>query len=244
MAAPPRPDAVETARRLVTERFPDAVQAWLAGSVVRDEATATSDLDITVLREEGEVFRESLTYDGWPVELFVHTAATVRWFVARDTERRRPSMAHLVATGVPLLASMAGSDLQAECRAVLDAGPPPLEDDDLRTLRYGLTDLLDDLADAPTGPLRTAVALAVWGEVADLALAAGGCWTGAGKWRVRHLRALDARDGSHLADDLDAGLRLALDGDPGPLTRIADGVLDRVGGRLWAGFRLTAPPLE
>ncbi len=243
MAAPHRPDAVSAAWRLVAERFPDARQAWLAGSVVRGEGTATSDLDLTVLRDGGEVFRQSLTYDGWPVELFVHTEASIRWFVARDTARRRPSMAHLVATGLPLLPGDSGADLQAECRAVLDAGPPPLDDDELSMLRYGLTDLLDDLADAP-GHLRTAVAVAVWTETADLALALAGSWSGAGKWRARHLRTLDDRQGTQMADELDAALRTALDGDPRPLTDLADAVLDRAGGRLWAGFRLAAPPLD
>ena len=40
---------VDVARRLVEEEFPGARAAWLGGSVVRGDASPTSDLDITVL---------------------------------------------------------------------------------------------------------------------------------------------------------------------------------------------------
>ena len=100
-----RPPAEEAARALVTERYPDAVQAWLAGSLARGRRTPTSDLDITVLLDEVEVHRETIEYAGWPVELFVHTAASIEFFVAKDLARRHPTMARLVATGIPLLGS-------------------------------------------------------------------------------------------------------------------------------------------
>lgn len=238
-----RPEPVETARRLVREHFPEARQAWLSGSVVLGGATATSDLDVTVLRAEGEqVFRESMVFAGWPVELFVHTPTSVRRYVAKDLARRSPSMARLVAAGVPLLDGDAGAELQAECRAILDAGPPALTDDELALERYGLTDLLDDLADAEPGPILTATAVATWRVTAELALALAGAWRGSGKWLARELVALDVRTGGDLAPTLDDALKAAVAGDVAPLTRLADAVLDRVGGRLWDGYRAEAPP--
>lgn len=236
-----RAEAVPIARRLVQERFPDAIQAWLSGSVVLGGATSTSDLDITVVRVAGEVFRESLTYAGWAAEIFVHTPDSIRWFVAQDLERRQPSMARLVATGVPLLPGEAGDQLRAECRAALDAGPRPLTREELESRRYGLTDLLDDLADAEPGPVGTAIAVAVWHETAELALATAGAWSGTGKWLMRELQAVDEQSGVDLPAALDRALRSALDGEPGPLTALADQTLDQVGGRLWAGFHQSAP---
>jgi len=234
-------DPVETAHALVRERFPDAVQAWLAGSVTTGRATATSDLDVTVLLGEGEVHRESLTYDGWPVELFVHTAASVEHFVAKDLARRRPTMARLVATGVPLLGD-GGDDVRRHCQDVLDAGPPPVPAADLELRRYGLTDLLDDLVASPHDEEATAIAVEVWRETAELALDGGGAWVGTGKWLVRELRALDEQRGTHLATALDLGLHRALAGERSSLTAVADEVLAPLGGRVWAGFRRTADP--
>jgi hypothetical protein len=231
--------AVAAAARLVAERFPDARAAWLAGSVVRGTATPTSDLDVTVLvTGEPAPFRESLRYDGWPVELFVHTAATIDWWLGKDRARRRPTLARLVAEGVRVLdVDGAAAGPEAQCAAYLAAGPAPVSEDDLAAARYGLSDLLDDLADAPDPGLRTASAVAVWQAAAELRLLVAGGWWGSGKWLVRELRVCDARDGTSYAERLDSGLRAALSGDRTWLTAAATAILDEAGGRLWEGHR-------
>jgi hypothetical protein len=234
------PDPVVTARALVQERFPAAVQAWLAGSATTGRATATSDLDVTVLLAETTVHRESLVYDGWPVELFVHTAASVEHFVAQDLARRRPTMARLVAHGRPLLAGDGGDAVREHCRVVLDRGPGPVEPEALELQRYLLCDLLDDLAGAAHGAEATAIAVEAWRATAELALAAAGTWSGTGKWLVRELEALDGREGTHLTAALDLGLRRAVTGEHESLTTVADRVLAGAGGRLWAGYRSDA----
>lgn len=252
-----RPDPVETARAVVETHHPDARQAWLSGSVVLGGAGPTSDLDVTVLLDAGDsggsadavVHRRSLTHDGWPVELFVHTEASVRHFVELDRRRRRPTMARLVATGVPLLGGDAGAALQAECADLVVAGPGPLADDERDRARYALTDLLDDLVDVAVsggdrdrrgGAAGHAVAVEVWRQAAELLLAAAGRWSGTGKWLVREVDEYDAAYGSAYAERLDQGLQAALSGDPNPLAAVAEEVLDGVGGRLWAGYSAVA----
>ena len=231
------------ARELVAARFPAAVQAWLAGSVSRGEGTTTSELDITVLldgrdiADAGGVHRETLDHDGWPVELFVHTEASIDHYVAQDRRRRHPTMARLVATGLPLLAGSGGELVRARCERSLEQGPEPVGPQELMLLRYGLTDLLDDLT-GRAGPELTATAVGIWRSTAELALAVAGAWTGTGKWLVRELRSLDGRLGSTLTDDLDGALSRALAGDTGALVAAADGVLDRCGGRYRAGLHV------
>ena len=234
-----RPPAEVAARALVTERNPDAVQAWLAGSLARGQGTPTSDLDITVLLDEVEVHRETIEYAGWPVELFVHTAASIEFFVAKDLARRHPTMARLVATGIPLLGD-GGAEVRRHCADALERGPGPVSDADLALMRYGLTDLLDDLAHVRPGPETTATAVGVWRAAAELALAAAATWNGTGKWLTRELESLDERQGTHLAADLDQALRRALDGDPRELASVADAVLEGCGGRFRAGLHLVA----
>ncbi len=232
-----RPPAEDAARALVAERYPDAIQAWLAGSTTTGHATDTSDLDITVLLVEVEVHRESLEWVGWQVELFVHTASSIEHFVAKDLQRRHPTMARLVASGVPLLAGGGtGDDVRRRCEDVLAQGPGPVTPDDLELMRYGLTDLLDDLADDRPATELTAVAVSVWRETAELALAAAGAWSGTGKWLMRELRDLDTREGSRLAAELDTALRRALAGDRAALLALAEQALERCGGRYWAGL--------
>lgn len=244
-----RPPAAQAARALVAERYPDADQAWLAGSTTAGRATETSDLDIVVLRGEGEVYRESLVYAGWPVELFVHTAPSIEHFVAKDLVRRRPTMARLVATGVPMLGdpdargdspNLPGADVRRHCRQVLERGPGAVAAEELELMRYVLTDQLDDLAGVPPGPEAAAVAVEVWRSASELALAVAEIWQGTGKWLVRELQALDERDGTHLATALDTALRRALAGERDSLVSVADEVLARCGGRYWAGLHRVA----
>lgn len=235
-----RPDARDAARALIADRYPRVRQAWLSGSVVLGGATETSDLDITVLLDSTEAHRESLVYEGWPVELFVHTESSIRHFVAKDLARRRPSMARLVSTGVPLVADDGGASLRAECAAAVAAGPGPLSEPEVALARYFLTDQLDDLAGGATAGVLDAVAIEVWRGTAELLLAAAEWWNGSGKWLIREVEALDEAKGTAFAFRLHEGLHEALAGDPAVLVKAADEVLDQVGGRLWSGFRLGA----
>lgn len=68
-------------RLLFEQRYPDADCLLLCGSIVRGEATVTSDLDIVVLYAElPHAYRESLMWEGYPVEAFVHSPSTLRYF--------------------------------------------------------------------------------------------------------------------------------------------------------------------
>jgi hypothetical protein len=232
--------AVATARELVLERFPEARAAWLAGSVVSGRATPTSDLDVTVLLAgPPAAFRESLVHRGWPVELFVHSPDTVRHWLERDRARRRPTLARLIATGVTLVdVDGAAGPVAALCDEVLATGPGDLDDAHREALRYGLTDLLDDLAGEPAPAERTAVALALWEQAAQLLLGGEGRWWGTGKWLVRELESYDEDRGTAFGRRLHDGVLAAVRGDTEPLVGAVDEVLDRHGGRLWAGYRL------
>jgi predicted nucleotidyltransferase len=233
-------DAVTTARALVAERFPEARAAWLGGSVVSGTSTPTSDLDLTVLLPGPPApFRESLEYDGWLVELFVHSRESVARWIAKDLERRRPTLARLISSGVVLLdVDGAGTALAEECARIISSGPGQVSAADRDSMRYGLTDLLDDLADS-TDPVTTAaVAFATWEASARLLLAADGCWWGTGKWLVHELREYDAAHGTSYAIRLHAGLAAAVERDPVLLMVVAEEILDATGGRLWVGYRV------
>ena len=95
--------AEQTARLIVESRYPDCDAALLAGSFVRGQATATSDLDLIVFRESVPAsYRESFTFDEYPVEAFIHSSTTIRDFFRQDRERGRPSMQRMVAEGLVL----------------------------------------------------------------------------------------------------------------------------------------------
>ena len=223
-------DPEADARALVSDRFPAARAAFLGGGILSARRTPTSDLDIVVLIDGPPApYRESLLWRDWPVELFVQQPGTIGAWFARDVARRRPTLARICADGVILAdADGTAAAVRDQAIAVLAAGPPAVEPAELDWRRYSLTDLLDDLAGS-TDPGETAVIC--WHLItgsAELALVLAGAWLGGGKWLLRELRAIDPR----LADEL-----IAARDDPARLAGLADGVLARAGGRLWAGYR-------
>lgn len=231
--------ALTDARALVEQRFPDSRAAWLAGSVVHGVATATSDLDVTVLLAGPPApYRESVVHAGWPVELFVHHDRSIEFWTAKDRARRRPTLLRLIGEGRLLLDHEGdGAAWSARCAALLAEGPPSPTTGELEAWRYALTDLLDDLADATDPAQRSAVAVSTWQAVAELLLAAHGRWWGTGKWLVRELRSYDAAHGTSYAERLHAALAAAVDGSAESLIALADEVLGPLGGRLWSGYR-------
>ena len=221
-------DPVADARALVAERFPRAVAAFLGGGVLSARRTATSDLDIVVLIDGPPApFRESLHWRAWPVELFVHDRDSVAVYFARDAAERKPSLARMIAEGVTLLDRGVADAVREQARAVLTAGPPAPSPSELDLRRYGLTDLLDDLAGSTDDGETAVICWTLWTHTAELALLLTGSWLGGGKWLLRELRAADPT----LAADMVAAI-----GSPDRLTALADRVLERAGGRRFDGF--------
>ncbi len=221
---------VEDARALVVERFPAARAAFLGGGVLSARRTATSDLDIVVLLDGPPApYRESLRFRGWPVELFVHDKQSVACYCAKDVAERTPIMPRLCAEGAVLIDrdGLAGQ-VRADAAALLAAGPPPVPEGELDGCRYGLCDLLDDLAGSTDPGESLVISWQIFEATARLALLLGGHWLGGGKWLLRELRNLDPG----LADRLLTGLA-----DQAVLTEVADEVLAGSGGRLWEGYR-------
>jgi 8-oxo-dGTP pyrophosphatase MutT (NUDIX family) len=230
-------DPIADAAALVADRYPEARWALLAGSVLDPGSrTAGSDLDIVVCVPDDAVgHRDAVRWRGWPVELFVNTEAGHRWFIAKETTRRKPTLARMIATGVPLAGEADLVGLKAECQALLDAGPGPTSDTALEDARYGVTDLLDDLAYARDGGEAEVVRSVLWERVGHLALAAAGRWDGGGKWLLRELRAWDRGY---------AARWVAARHDDQAMVDVARATLDAAGGPLFEGYLRQAPVVD
>lgn len=236
-------DGSDIARKLVRERFPLARAAWLGGSTVLGIATATSDLDITVLLAGPPApYRESLLYHRWPVELFVQTEASMEHFLAIERKTRRPATLRLIGrTQILLDSDGSGEYLQEKCATQLAADPEPLTAEELRAARYGITDLLDDLIGSEDEDERLLIATNLWRATADLLLTGHGHWTGSGKWLYRELAAFDRKTGTEYSQTLAHGVRSVAHGAIQPMVDIVAQALDLFGGRLFDGFRADGP---
>jgi hypothetical protein len=217
------------ARAVVAELFPQAVWAILTGSVITPARTAGSDLDIVVLLPDGDPqapHRDSRRYRGWPVELFVHDEQTLRHYLTTELAARKPHLHRMVGTGVALT----GDPVvwQERCAKVLAGGPPPLTEEERDRARYGLTDLLDDLAHAADPGELAVIAAAGWTSAAECTLSFAGRWSGGGKWLLREMRELDPA----IAEQW-----LAVQHDPAAIAGYINELLARNGGPLFEGYR-------
>lgn len=231
-------DASDRARDFLRSRYPTAEVGVLGGSAATSAATATSDLDLLVVLPERwseTAFVETTEHDGQLVEAFVYGPAALQSWLEKGRRQRRPVLDRIIGEGLPLTQGVATKRLVETSRAVLAAGPPPVGTDELRSRRYALSAVLDDLDTADSAE-RTAIAMTAWREAAELSLCLEPHWLGTGKWLVRELRRSGDRFGL-------AAWAAARDLDTGTLLPRCRAVLDAGGGHLQAGFtRGTRPP--
>jgi hypothetical protein len=233
--------AIDNARRILAARYPDALFAVAAGSIVRGEGGAFSDLDLTIIFPQRECARrESFVFDGMQIEAFLHDPETIQAFIDDGMADTHVTIVHMLATGVLLPEGQAdGLKMQSYCQKRLAAPVvrnPKTED----TVRYFASDLIDDLKDPRPVAEQRAIMYALYPRLAEL--------------RLRTASAVVPSAGKHLARKLqatDAGFYAALDavmvhahGDRG-LTpadvAVLEKLLDSVGGYLFDGYGSSAP---
>lgn len=228
---------VDVARALVERLYPQCLTAILGGSVVRGEATKTSDLDLFILTDVPEApYREARQFLGWPVEIFVHSPASYREYFDREVRQRLPVLLHLCAEGVVLRdAGGWGERVRVEARARLAAGPPPLREKEVDLYRYRLTALLEDFEGSTRREEDLWTAQQLARLVAEFVLSRHRRWLGHGKWMNRALAAFDPALAARLAGALE---RFYGQADKSELVACAEEALAAAGGRLFAGFRM------
>lgn len=232
-------EVVAKVRRLVDASFSDALTVIVGGSLIRGEGTPTSDADLLIVCTRADVpFRESLRFQGLPVEAFVHTVASYRAYAAADCQGGNPTLPAICAEGV-VVSDPGGlaAKLQSAARDLLREGPPPLTAAELDDHRYRLTDWLADLeglsSSAPVG-VRDFVVDALVPAFATFWLRRRERWTGTGKWLYRHLDTVDGVFAGRLAE---AARMARCQGRAAALTTMVDEELAQCGGRLFAGYR-------
>lgn len=233
-----RPEPLAAATDLVALRFPEAIAAFLGGSALTERRTETSDLDIVVLVQGRPApYRETVRHDGWPVELFVHTAASLRHYWEVDARSRRAPLLRMCTEGHVLVSGDGvAENVQALARERYRLGPGPVSDDDLTARRYLLTDLLDDFRGCQDPAEMAFIAGGLLLAAGELALFSSGQWVSLGKWLPRRLVDLDS---GTLASLLSGHKAVILEPrDKAELEKAVLAVLHRAGGPLTEGYRV------
>jgi hypothetical protein len=235
-------EVVAAANSIFRERYADAVVAFAAGSILRGEGTRFSDIDLVVVYAQvPHAFRESFRFGGFPVEAFVHDPETFNYFaITVDCASGVPSLPQMVLEGVEIPgANELSRSLKSLATSMLEAGPPPLSDEDQAQRRYAITDLVDDLRDPRSKGELVATGSVLFEQLADYCLRVRGLWSGRGKSVPR---ALGRADATLCARFLLCFEDLFERGDAGAAIRLSEELLAPHGGFYFEGFRRDAPP--
>jgi predicted nucleotidyltransferase len=227
---------VEAARAVWRERHARARVLFLAGSVMRGEATETSDLDVVVVYERlPNSYRESFVCGGWPVEAFVHDVETLEEFFERDRRRGLPALMSMVWEGVEVPeASEFSEGLKRRARELLEAGPPPWDEEELTLRRYRLTDWVDDMRFPRSGEELVATGAWLYQDAAEFYFRTRGMWSAHSKTIPRRLRATDANFADRFLRAFDA---LFAEKRQEQAVALVEELLEPFGGLLFEGFR-------
>jgi hypothetical protein len=227
---------LEAAKQFVDTYFPNCQGALLSGSVVRGEATATSDLDIVVFDDQlPSPFRESLLEFGWAIEVFAHNFTTYKQFFQSDCERARPSLPKMVSEGIVLVDKGYIEAIKKEANQLLEIGPEPWSEETIQLKRYFITDALDDFIGSTDRAEEIFIANTLAEIVHEFVLRTNCRWIGSSKWVVRALKQYDEQFAQEFVEAFDLFYQT---GQKEKIIKLVDQVLEPYGGRLFAGFSI------
>lgn len=231
-----RMEAYKAAEMFTLNHFPNCHGALLAGSVVRGEATETSDLDIVIFDKKlSTAFRKSVIEFGWNIEVFVHNLTSYKEFFKSDCERARPSLPKMVSEGIVLKDIRIIEPIKEEAKELLDKGPEEWSVETIKIKRYFITDALDDLIGCTNRAEEIFIANTLAELVSEFVLRTNRQWIGTSKWVVRSLKNYDEKFAGHFVEAFDTFYKT---GDKKMITVMVDDILKPFGGRLFHGFSL------
>jgi predicted nucleotidyltransferase len=233
---------IGVANAIHADRYPDASVVLAAGSLVRGEGTAYSDLDLVVVYAKvARAYRESFRFDGYPVEAFVHDSETLEYFFFEvDRPSGVPVLPQMVVEGVEVPApNDVSRAAKQQAASLIAAGPPALDAEGEQRMRYFVSDLIDDLRAPRSQDELIGTGSQLYEQLADYHLRRQGLWSAKGKAIPRVLRQADPELCLKYSQSFNNLFKL---GDATGVIELAEELLEAAGGPLFEGYRSDAPP--
>ncbi|ALC90653.1 nucleotidyltransferase [Bacillus sp. FJAT-18017] len=229
-------EPIIAAHKFINKCFPSCDGALLAGSVVRGEATETSDLDIIVFDKKiVSSYRESIIDFDWHIEVFVHNLISYQDFFESDYKRARPSLPRMVSEGLVIKDNGVVDSIKIQAEQLLAKGPEKWSIETITTKRYFITDTLDDFIGCNERAEGIFIANALAELVSEFVLRTNNRWIGASKWIIRSLKQYDVKFTEQFIVAFDVFYK---NGDKTEIIKLVDDVLYPYGGRFFNGFSL------
>lgn len=227
-------EPLTAAQKFIESYYPYCDGALLAGSVVRGEATKTSDLDIVIFDKTYQSsYRESLVEYDWRIEVFAHNLDSYRDFFESDYKRARPSLPRMISEGIVLKDNGIIDSIKREAKALLAKGPEVWSIEVINTKRYFITDVLDDFTGCTDNAEEIFIVNTLAELVSEFVLRTNNRWIGTSKWIIRSLKEYDI----NFADQFVKAFGLYYkNGTKKEVINLVDEILKPYGGRLFDGF--------
>lgn len=230
-----RMNPVEIASKFISDYYPNCNIAILAGSVARNEAKPSSDIDIVIIDEkERYMSRNCYRIEGWPLEAFVYHSNAFYTFFESDIMMGNPALPRMCAEGLIIKGGSEADKLQQEAKIRIDDGPIPWTTDQINYSRYMITDTLEDLI----GSSDDAEAIFIVNRLANLVqefiLRTNQQWTGEGKWVIRAFRKYNKAEAEVFVNIFDQFYK---NRNKKSLILYIDTILKPYGGRLFDGYK-------
>jgi len=223
------------AENVLKQKYPEAIVAFVAGSFNRGEETPHSDIDLVVILpklENGR--REGFTYEGWPVEAFVHDPETLHAYL-QDAKHKfgTAALLSMVIEGPAIPANNElGLKLKALAQKIYDDGPPKWDQATIDEHRYFITDLLNDLR-SPRNRLECSVIVGSLHErLGHFYLRTNGAWHAE---RKQIPRKISKHDPAFYAEWVEC-FNKAYEGRAEQLVALVEKILQPFGGLLFDGY--------
>lgn len=233
--------ALSVAREIRDQIFPSAGALLLSGSIVREEATASSDLDLVVIFERVEnAKRQSFTFANWPVEVFIHDAQTLEYFFQEvDRPSGVPSLPNMVHDGIEIPEETEfGLLAKGLASRVLEAGPPPWGPQERDNSRYTISDLIEDIRTPRNSFEIRPIVCDLYTAIANHYCRSRNQWSAKGKSIPRRLMELDPNFHRRFTEAFEVAFA---ENDPNAVIRLTEFVLEPDGGFLFDGYSRDAP---
>ena len=231
-----RLEPIQAAQLFVKKKYPTCQGAILAGSVVREERTPTSDLDIVIFDQNiASSYRESLVDGGWPIEVFVHSLTSYKSIFESDCKRARPSMPRMVSEGIVIKDIGVLQAIKEEAKVLLENGPEVWSEETIKMKRYFITDTLYDLIGCSNRTEGIFIAGTLAEQISEFILRVNCQWIGTSKWIIRSLRHYDEALAAEFANAFDFYYKTS---EKELVIQLVEHILQPYGGLLFDGFTI------
>ena len=141
-------EPLATIQKLIKECYFEAKAVFWAGSVSECRGTSASDLDLVIIFESiATAYREAFIFDGWPIDVFVHDLASLRYFCLKlEMDDGKPALINMILQGREILEqNSVTSEAKNIAEQALKNGPDIWTKAQIDKERFLITDILDDI---------------------------------------------------------------------------------------------------